>query len=153
MSVLGIAPPVAARSSVAPRLSLALVGLAQAVIGVWGTVAPHSFWSSFPGAGHHWVAALGPYDEHLVRDYASSELGFTVLLLAAAWLFGRTLVLVACATFLIGSVPHFLYHAVTTGPLSTGDNIGDISGFALELIVVGIVMAGAWRSPTSERTA
>jgi len=32
----------------------------------WGTAS--SVRTSFPGDGHPWVAALGAYDEHLVRD-------------------------------------------------------------------------------------
>ena len=87
----------------------------QAEIGVWGLLAPHSFYASYPGAGQHWVAAMGPYDEHLVRDFAAMELGFAVLLACAAIWFERRLVLVAGAAFLAATVPHFAYHLTTTG--------------------------------------
>jgi len=32
---------------------------------------PEAFLTSFPGTGHHWVSALGPYDEHLVADHGT----------------------------------------------------------------------------------
>jgi hypothetical protein len=67
----------------AKRACLGLVGAAQAEIGIWGLLAPRSFFNGFPGAGHHWVSALGAYNEHLLRDYAADELGFAVLLLGA----------------------------------------------------------------------
>src|SRR5205085_1228019 len=94
------------RRELGARLGLALVALAQAEIGVWGLLAPHSFYASYPGAGRHWVSALGPYDEHLVRDFAGTELGFAVLLACAAVWFERRLVLVAGAAFLAATLPH-----------------------------------------------
>ena len=127
----------------APRAGLALVGLAQLEIAIWGLIAPHSFFGNYPGAGHHWVSALGPYNEHLVRDFAGAELGFALLLLAAAWRFGRTLVLVAGASFLVANLPHFAYHLTTTGSFKTADNIASLGGFVVEFVVVGLAMAAA----------
>jgi hypothetical protein len=49
----------------AKRACLGLVGAGHAEIGIWGLLAPHSFFNDFPGAGHHWVSALGPYNEHM----------------------------------------------------------------------------------------
>ena len=44
------------------------VGDPALVVGVWALVLPRSFYDDFPAAGRHWVSALGPYNEHLVRD-------------------------------------------------------------------------------------
>lgn len=120
----------------AARTALALVAAAQAEIGVWGLTAPHSFYDTFPGFGHHWIAPLGVYNEHLVRDYAAAELGFAVLLACAAIWFERRLVLVAGAAFLAATVPHFAYHLTTTDHLSATDNTVSLGSFLLELIVV-----------------
>src|SRR5947209_1838488 len=92
------------------RLALALVAVPQAEIGIWGLLAPHSFYRQFPGAGHHWVSGLGVYNEHLVRDYAAAQLGFAVLLIAAAIWFQRRLVLATGAAFLAATLPHLAYH-------------------------------------------
>lgn len=127
------------------RAGLALVAAAQAEIGIWGLLAPHSFFGDFPGAGHHWVSALGGYNEHLVRDYAASELGFALLLLGAAIWFERRLVLIAGAVFLAATVPHFIYHLTTTGSFSTADNIASLGSFVLELVLVVFAMFVAGR--------
>lgn len=133
----------ARRANLAGRVSLLLVALPQLAIGVWGLVAPHSFFGDFPGAGRHWVSVLGTYNEHLVRDYAVAELGFGVLLLVAAIGFNRTLVLAAGSAFLAATLPHFAYHLTTTDRLPTGDNLGSLGGFAVEMILVGGAMGFA----------
>jgi hypothetical protein len=127
------------------RVALALVALAQAEVGVWGLLAPHSFYASYPGAGRHWVSVLGPYDEHLVRDFAAMELGFAVLLGCAAVWFERRLVLVAGAAFLAATLPHFAYHLTTTDRLSTADDLASLGGFAVELALVVAAMTVAAR--------
>lgn len=125
------------------RAGLALVAAIQAEVAIWGLIAPHSFFADFPGAGHHWVSPMGPYDQHLVRDYAGLELGFAVLLVCAAIWFERRLVLVAGAAFMAGTVPHFAYHLTTTGMLSTVDNVLSLGSFVLELVLVGLAMVAA----------
>ncbi|HEY2770423.1 MAG TPA: hypothetical protein VGI87_07645 [Solirubrobacteraceae bacterium] len=136
----------------APRLALGLVALAQLEIAVWGLVAPHSFFEEFPGAGRHWVSALGHYNQHLVRDYAAAELGFAVLLIGAAIWFERRLVLVAGAAFLVATVPHFVYHLTTTAKLSTADNVASLGAFVLELLLVAGAMWVAARAAPVEPT-
>jgi hypothetical protein len=140
------------RTALAARAGLALVGAAQAEIAVWGLIGPRSFFNSFPGAGHRWVVELGTYNEHLVRDYAASELGFAVLLVAAAIYFERRLVLIAGAAFLVATIPHLAYHLTTTGSLSTADNVGSLGAFVLELVVVALAMVVAARSPLADTT-
>ncbi len=124
----------------AARAALALVAAIQAEVGIWGELAPRSFFDNFPGLGHHWVAPLGPYNEHLVRDYASAELGLTVLLACAAIWFERRVVLIAGAVFIVGTLSHFIYHLTTTDALSTTDNALSLGSFAVELSLVG----GRW---------
>ena len=131
------------------RAGLLLVAAAQAEIAVWGLTAPHSFWASFPGGGHHWVAPVGPYDEHLVRDFAAMELGFAVLLVCAAIWFERRLVLVAGVAFVAATVPHLAYHLTTTDDLPTADNIASLGAFGLELAIVAAAMFAVVTSPPS----
>ena len=123
------------------RGSLALVAVAQAELGLWGTASPRSLYDHYPGFGHHWISALGPYNEHLVRDFAAAELGFAVLLACTAIWFERRLVLIAGAVFLAATLPHFAYHLTTTDSFSTADNTASLAGFALELAVVIGAMA------------
>ena len=129
------------------RVGLALVGLGQAEIGVWGLIAPKSFYDNYPGFGHHWVRALGTYNEHLVRDFAASELGFAVLLVCAAIWFVRPLVVAAGLAFLAATLPHFIYHLTTTSSFSTTDNFASLGGFTLEIFVVSAILVASLRSP------
>jgi hypothetical protein len=122
------------------RAVLALVGVAQAEVGIWGELAPRSFYTSFPGFGRHWVAPMGPYDEHLVRDYAACELGFALLLVCAAIWFSRPVVLIAGAAFLAATLPHFIYHLTTTAMPPAGDDVASLGSFVLEMAVVAAVM-------------
>jgi hypothetical protein len=148
----GARRPASARSAVGARIALLLVGAAQAEVGIWGLIAPKSFFRQFPGGGHHWVSELGVYNEHLVRDYAATELGFAVLLIAAAIWFERRLVLTAGAAFLVATIPHFAYHLTTTGSFSTPDNAASLGSFVLEIVLVGGSMIVAARA-TSERSS
>jgi len=132
---------------IAARSGLALVAAAQAQVGIWGLVSPRGFFENFPGAGHHWVAGLGPYNEHLVRDFAAASLGLAVLMLAAAISFGAQLVLVAGCAFLFATVPHFAYHLTTTDSLSTADDIASLGAFVVELMLVVVAMLIAIRNP------
>jgi len=96
---------------------------------------------------------MGVYNEHLLRDYAAAELGFAVLLLAAAVLFERRLVLVAGAAFYAATVPHFAYHVTTTAMLSTTDNIASLGSFVIELALVAFAMVAVGRNQPVEGTA
>lgn len=120
---------------------LAVVAIAQAELGVWGIAAPRSLFDDYPGFGRHWIRALGAYNEHLIRDFAASELGFAVLLACMAIRFERRLVLIGGATFIAATLPHFAYHLTTTDAFSTADNTASLAGFALELAVVAVAMA------------
>lgn len=122
------------------RAGVLVVAALQAEVGVWGLLAPHSFYATFPGGGHHWVAALGPFDEHLVRDFAATELGLAVLLVCAAIWFEPRLMLVAGATFMVATLPHLAYHLTTTGAFSTSDNVASLASFAIELALVTAAM-------------
>lgn len=136
------APPPApsARRHLAARAGLVLVAAAQAEIGLWGLIAPHSFFTGFPGLGRHWVSPLGPYNEHLLRDFAAAELGSAVLLLGAAIWFNRTLVLIAGTAFLAATIPHLGYHVTASDSLPTADNIASLGAFVLEIAVVAAAM-------------
>lgn len=152
MSVAATAPSraVVRGRTAAARAGLAVVAAAQAEIGIWGIVAPHSLYRTYPGFGHHWISALGAYNEHLTRDYASAELGLAVLLLAAALWFERRVVLVAGAAFLAGTLPHFAYHLTTTESFRTADNVASLVGFAIEIAVVSGAMVVAARRPPGQ---
>jgi hypothetical protein len=139
----------------AARAALIIVGLGNAEVGVWGEISPRGFYGNFPAPGHHWVAALGPYNEHLIRDYSAAEIGFAVLLMCmAVWFTERRLVLAGGLAFLAANLPHFAYHLTTTGSFGTADNIASLGSFVLEMAVVAAAMRVAWQqTPTTTRAS
>src|SRR4051812_50147534 len=108
------------------RGGLAVLAVTPAFVGIWATVSPRGFYDDFPGAGHHWVSAVGAYDEHLVRDVGALYLGSLVLLaFAFVWL-DRRLVQAGLVSFALAPLPHPLYPPTTPHNLSTGDGGAEI---------------------------
>lgn len=120
---------------------LVVLGAPQALLGLWALLAPHSFYKDFGLGGKGWVATLGAYDEHLVRDVGSLFLGLGVLLIVAAVRGQRSLSMVAAIVWLIFAIPHTIYHLFNLGPYSTGNAIANV--ITLGWTVVGglIVLA------------
>jgi hypothetical protein len=122
------------------RGGLVLLALPSAVIAGWGLIAPHSFYDTFPGAGRHWVSALPPYNEHLLRDFGAASLAMVVFLVGAAIILERRLIQVALIALLAYSIPHFAYHVTAAGHYSTGDNVGSLGGFVVTVVIaVGLL--------------
>lgn len=113
------------------RIGLGYLAVNALVLGLWAPIAPRSFYDEFPGLGRVWVAVDGPYNEHLVRDLGALNLALAVVLIAAFVVLSRQLVNVAAGAALAWGLPHFIYHAQHTEPLSTGDNILNLSALAV----------------------
>lgn len=92
------------------RLLLLLLAVSAAQPGLWALAAPRSFYDDFPGLGLHWVADLGPYNEHLVRDIGGFYLALAVLSMLAARSQQRPLLQATAITWLVFQVPHLLLH-------------------------------------------
>lgn len=120
------------------RFSLWFLAIVPLMIGVWACFAPYHFYEIFPFPGRNWISILGPYNEHLVRDYGANNLGFGVLLAAAAVLLERQLIQVALVSWLAFAVPHFIFHLTQTHHFSLFDNVTQLSslGFVALLPIV-----------------
>lgn len=79
---------------------------------LWVLPFPRSFYEDFPLPGRDWVSTLGPYDEHLVRDYGALNLALGILLVATAIFLERPLTRVALVAWLGYAVPHFVFHTM-----------------------------------------
>src|SRR5436190_6639729 len=104
-------------------------------VAVWILIAPRGFYDQFPGGGTHWVSALPPYNEHLERDFGAAGLGLAVLAGIAAFWMDRRVIQAAAISLAVAGLPHFIYHLTTTGHYSTGDNIGSLTGLALDVLL------------------
>ena len=117
------------------RFGLIYLAVTIGVVSAWILLAPKGFYDDFPGGSAHWVSALPPYNEHLERDFGAAGLGLAVLAGLAAYWMERRLVQAAAIALFVAGVPHLAYHATTTGHYSTGDNIGSLTGLALDVIL------------------
>ncbi|HMC07666.1 MAG TPA: hypothetical protein VKG89_09785 [Solirubrobacterales bacterium] len=117
------------------RAGLLVLALPSVVLGVWITIAPRSFYDDFPGGGRHWVSALPPYNEHLLRDFGSANLTIAIVLIGAAIVLESRFVQVTLLAYIVGTLAHLGYHLTTTGHYSSGDNIASLGGFAVELLL------------------
>ena len=106
------------------RVLLVIVGAGNALVGLWASLAPHSFYDSFPGSGRHWVSVDGPFNEHLVRDVGTLNLALAAIAVAALLRPLHYLVLVFAGAELLYTAPHFLYHAAHLEGYEGVDQIG-----------------------------
>ncbi|MGI8513401.1 MAG: carboxymuconolactone decarboxylase family protein [Solirubrobacteraceae bacterium] len=134
------------RHTTAIRFLLLALGLPQLLIGLWALIGPHSFYEDFPN-GRGWVAALGPFDEHLVTDVGSLFIGLGVLLALAAFWMGRRVVLAATITWLVFAIPHAIFHFLNPDD-RTGDAIAN--GVSVAWTVLGgLIILALLRAPAA----
>ena len=100
-----------------------------------GAAPPARFYEDFPLPGREWVSTLGPYNEHLVRDYGALNLALAVLLVSAAVYLERRLVRGALVTWLVFATPHFVFHLGQTHHFSYGSNLEQLGGLALLVVL------------------
>jgi hypothetical protein len=127
------------------RAGLGILALLQGIVGVWASLAPTSFYRTFPLPGHPWVSLLPPYNEHLTRDVGELSLALTVVLTAAA-VTGRWLLsAVAVSAAAVYAVPHAVFHFLHLEGFPTPDAIAQSVGIVLQLVVVAVVGWLLWR--------
>src|SRR3954452_19104699 len=117
------------------RFGLIYLAITIGVVAAWILLAPKGFYDTFPGGGTHWVSALPPSNEHLERDFGATGLGLAVLAALAAFWMDRRLGQAAAIALFVAGLPPFAYHATTTDRYSTGDNIGSLTGLALDVLL------------------
>ncbi|MFD0363925.1 hypothetical protein ACFQZZ_20940 [Nocardia sp. GCM10030253] len=93
------------------RIMLAILAVQGAIVGLWAVFAPHSWYTSFPGFGMHWISADGPYNHHLAGDVGAFFLALTAVTIAALVINGTAVARVAGLGWLTFALPHFVYHA------------------------------------------
>ena len=126
---------------------LALTGIDA---GIWATAWPRQFYDSFPGMGRHWVSAMGPYSEHLVRDVGGLYLAMTVI---SVWAIARprveTFAMVGLG-WLAFNIPHFIYHVRMLDMLpKTIDKIGNVVSLGAVLLCAALLLVPS-RHPHSQ---
>jgi hypothetical protein len=134
------------------RYGLIAIAVGQGASGLWALVAPHSFYDDFPAGRGGWVSTLGPYNEHMTIDYGALSLAIVSVLIAAAIVLERRLVMAAAAGYLVWAVPHFVYHLTTLDEFGAGDAIGNVVTLAITVGLPVAILLKA-RSSTEVHTA
>jgi hypothetical protein len=139
----------AARRQLAERLVrpvLLLLALVTLQVGLWLVISPRSFYDDFPGFGRTWVSVDGPYNEHAFRDFGDGQLAIGAVLVAAFLRPQRYLVRTAAVAFLLGAVPHLLYHATHLDVYeTTGDQVASLIALGLSVALPAILILGTVR--------
>ena len=73
------------------RFLLLALGLTQLTLGLYALLDSSGFYNDFP-LGRGWVAADGPYNQHLVRDVGALNLALALVTIMAAVLLTRHLI-------------------------------------------------------------
>ena len=136
-------------SRYAARVLFGLLAIVAGALGGWAEAAPRSFYRTFPGFGHHWLPPLGPYNEHLLRDFGALNLGLAAAALVAAILLGAA-AWAAAAAWIAYSLPHLVFHAIHTDPYGVADNVANLVALTAALVWPAVALWLATR-PVAKR--
>jgi hypothetical protein len=118
------------------RVILWILNAIGALVGVWALLLPHEFHASFPGLGFGaWVAADGPFNEHLLRDVGALYLALVGAGIVAALNRRADAGVAVGVAWLVFSVPHLAYHAAHLQGLPPLDAIGQPIALAATIVL------------------
>ncbi|PRY10528.1 hypothetical protein [Kineococcus rhizosphaerae] len=117
------------------RTLLGLLTLLGAYVGIWSAFFPLSFYRSFPGPFGSWISMDGPFNEHLVRDVGTFNLGLAAASAVAARHPGPAPARVVAVAWIVYSVPHLAYHLRHLGHLSTVDAVAQVVSLSSTLVL------------------
>ena len=125
------------------RLALGWIGATAVLVGGWAALAPRAFYDGFPGLGRVWVAADGPFNEHLVRDVGQLFLAMSVVTFVAVVYPIPTMVRAVAAAWLVQGLPHLVYHASHVDLYGTADAVLNVASLALLVVLAFVALAFA----------
>src|SRR5690349_24999530 len=123
------------------RILLGILAAGAALVGFWAGFAHRSFYRDFPGTGHAWVSADGPFNEHLVRDVGWLNLALALVVIVAAVSLARAAVVAAAGGAIVAGVPHLAYHVAHLNLYGTADQIGNVVSLSLGPVVGVLLLA------------
>jgi hypothetical protein len=119
----------------ARRILLWVLVLLGSYVGIWATFFPASFYDSFPGPFSSWVAADGPFNEHLVRDVGTFDLGLAAASAMATRYRDRGPGLVVAIAWIVYSVPHLGYHLHHLGSLGAVEAVAQVIALGAPIVL------------------
>ncbi|MGI9083827.1 MAG: hypothetical protein ACR2FE_00875 [Aeromicrobium sp.] len=135
----------------AARVALVALAIGNGATGLLARLNPRVFYDDFP-FDRAWVAADGPYNEHLVTDFGAALLAITAICLVGVWRPTREVVIAAAVANIVLGGFHIVYHAGVADLLSTTDNILSFTSIGLG-IVLGLMLLTLARGLPAARPA
>lgn len=128
-------------------VALALLAFTGLSVGVQALADPRGFFGDFP-FGREWVASDGPFNLHLLRDFAALNLGIGALALVA--LVGRSRVLTRATglTWLLYGVPHLVYHALNR-EVTGLDLVANLTSLAVVVAAAAMALVATVPQPVA----
>jgi hypothetical protein len=118
----------------------AIMGAAVALPGGWAFFWPRSFYDDFPIPGAAWVSTLGPFDEHLMTDFGSAQIGLALIVLVAVGRRSMEALRIAMIGYVGFSVLHFAYHLGSFEAFSTASALTQATALLTLVMVPGLVL-------------
>jgi hypothetical protein len=122
------------------RTLLLILAATGAYTGPWASIAPRSFYDSFPGLGRVWIAVDGPYNEHLIRDVGATFTALFVLSIVAAVSLQPIAVALAAWTWLTFGALHLSYHLPHLGELDATDQILTVGALGGSVVLAALLL-------------
>lgn len=112
------------------------------VLGSWAFFLPESFFIQFPVSGAHWVSTLGQFNEHLMRDYGSAQVGLGVIGTLIASRSNAESLVAVMAGYVVFAVLHLGYHLTAFGHFTPGSAAAQAVALAAFIVVpLGVILS------------
>lgn len=128
------------------RVALGVLAVSGLAVGVQAGVDPRGFYADFP-FGRGWVAADGPFNEHLVRDFSALNLAVGALAAGALMARSKALSRAAGAAWLLYGVPHLTYHLGHLDVFEGFDLVANVVALSGVVVLAVLALTVPVRSP------
>lgn len=127
------------------RVMVIGIGVAMSILGAWAFFFPQGFFDDFPIEGAHWVSTLGHFNDHLMRDFGSAQIGLGIAATLAAIKKSAVGIIAVMVGYVVFGVLHLGYHFTTFGVFPPGSAAAQAVALALFVVIPFAVLRDTQR--------